>query len=68
MPHVDANATYDRQTVEVMRKVLLRDSNCVDIGGTRGTFSATWSRSLPLEPTTPSSRSLIWQRTCTSGF
>lgn len=32
----DVNATYDRQTVEVMRRVLREDSSCVDMGAHRG--------------------------------
>lgn len=30
------NATYDRQTIEVMRRLMRRDSICVDIGAHRG--------------------------------
>lgn len=32
----DQNAVYDGQTVEVMRRVLRRDSSCVDVGAHRG--------------------------------
>lgn len=32
----DQDASYDQQTVEVMRQVLRRDSNCVDIGAHNG--------------------------------
>lgn len=33
---LQASAEYDRQTLEVMRRVLRRDSNCVDIGAHKG--------------------------------
>jgi FkbM family methyltransferase len=32
----DLNSTYDRQTVEVMHRVLRKDSNCVDVGAHKG--------------------------------
>jgi FkbM family methyltransferase len=32
----DRNASYDEQTVEVMKQVLRRDSNCIDIGAHKG--------------------------------
>ncbi len=32
----DRNATYNRQTLEVMRRLLRRDSICVDMGAHRG--------------------------------
>jgi hypothetical protein len=32
----DQSATYDRQTVEVMRRVLRHDSSCVDMGAHTG--------------------------------
>ena len=35
-PIHDQNAVYDGQTVEVMRRVLRRDSSCIDVGAHRG--------------------------------
>ena len=36
LSHLDLNAIYDRQTIEVMRRVLKRNSNGIDIGAHRG--------------------------------
>jgi len=36
----DRAALYDRQTIEIMRRVLSRDSNCVDVGAFKGEILA----------------------------
>jgi FkbM family methyltransferase len=43
----DANAAYDRQTVEVMRRVLRHDSMCVDVGAHRGDILGDMIRLAP---------------------
>ncbi len=43
----DANDRYDRQTVEIMRRTLRRDSNCIDIGCYRGSMLREMLRLAP---------------------
>lgn len=37
-PVVDKNRLYDLQTVQVMQRVLMEDSNCIDVGCHQGDF------------------------------
>ena len=43
----DRSSIYDRQTIEVMSRVLRRDSNCVDVGCYRGELLAEMIRYAP---------------------